>query len=77
MYSLYPRAFFKALFRLLAKVCSYNDVNKMGANNLAIVFGPNILRSKDETALSAIENSAVVNDFAKVLISNFDYVTGN
>lgn len=77
MYSLYSRAFFKALFKLLAKVCSYSDINKMGANNLAIVFGPNILRSKDETTFSAIENSAVVNDFAKILISNFDYITGN
>jgi hypothetical protein len=49
----------------------------MGANNLAIVFGPNILRAKDENALSAIENSAVVNDFAKVLINNFNHLVGN
>jgi len=65
----------KALFGLVNKVMQNSDVNKMGAANLAIVFGPNVLRSKDQTPFSAIEDSQLVNDFAMVMIQYFEFLT--
>jgi len=38
----------KALFLFLKKVSEQSDLNRMTASNLAIVFGPNVLRSRGE-----------------------------
>lgn len=35
-------------FSFLADVASESDVNKMNVTNLAIVFAPNLMRSRDE-----------------------------
>ena len=38
------------LLAFLCEVAEHEEANKMGVNNLAIVFGPNILRTEDEAA---------------------------
>ena len=38
------------LLAFLCEVAEHEEANKMGVNNLAIVFGPNILRTQDEAA---------------------------
>eukprot|EP00299_Pterocystis_sp_00344_P016588 c8319_g1_i1.p2 GENE.c8319_g1_i1~~c8319_g1_i1.p2 ORF type:complete len:261 (-),score=59.40 c8319_g1_i1:67-849(-) len=38
-----------ALFGLLVEISSQSGVNKMGPKNLAVVFGPNILRPANDT----------------------------
>jgi hypothetical protein len=43
-------AILKALFTFLREVAAKSDVNRMTASNLAIVFGPNLLWSRDATA---------------------------
>lgn len=50
--------FLKDLFlphRFLDEVQSYSGVNKMSVQNLATVFGPNILRPKVEDPLTIME----------------------
>lgn len=41
--------------RFLDEVQSYSGVNKMSVQNLATVFGPNILRPKVEDPLTIME----------------------
>lgn len=44
-----------ATTRFLDEVQSYSGINKMSAQNLATVFGPNILRPKVEDPLTIME----------------------
>jgi len=62
---------------LLAKVVENSAINKMTTANLAIIFGPTMLRSRDETMISAIEDSTVVNEFTRSLIENYGFLLGN
>lgn len=45
-------------FRFLDEVQSHANENKMSAQNLATVFGPNILRAKMEDPVSMMEGEA-------------------
>lgn len=45
-------------FRFLDEVQSYANENKMSVQNLATVFGPNILRAKMEDPVSMMEGKA-------------------
>jgi len=49
----------KYLIEHLARIAEYEATNKMGPQNLAIVFGPNILRSKEENALTLLTDMNV------------------
>jgi len=60
------------LLSFLSKVSSYSEKNKMTAVNLATVFGPNILRPKNETSQTAQLESPFVNKVAQVLIQFYD-----
>lgn len=54
--------FLKDLFlphRFLDEVQSYSGVNKMSVQNLATVFGPNILRPKVEDPLTIMEGELI------------------
>ena len=50
------------LFLLLYKIEEKSDVNRMSSQNLAIVFGPNLLRSASLDDVSAFEDSQKCNN---------------
>uniref|UniRef100_A0A8C9A606 Rho GTPase-activating protein 24 n=1 Tax=Prolemur simus TaxID=1328070 RepID=A0A8C9A606_PROSS len=58
--------------RFLDEVQSYSGVNKMSVQNLATVFGPNILRPKVEDPLTIMEGTVVVQQLMSVMISKHD-----
>ncbi|XP_069741746.1 rho GTPase-activating protein 22-like isoform X2 [Narcine bancroftii] len=55
--------------RFLDEVQSYSSVNKMSVQNLATVFGPNILRPKLEDPVTIMEGTSLVQHLMTVLIS--------
>ncbi|KAK1345763.1 hypothetical protein QTO34_008227 [Cnephaeus nilssonii] len=62
----------KYICRFLDEVQSYSGVNKMSAQNLATVFGPNILRPKMEDPLTIMEGTVVVQQLMSMMISKHD-----
>jgi len=60
------------LLSFLDKVSLHAEKNKMPAANLATVFGPNILRTKNDTTQSAQLESPFVNKITQVLIQFHD-----
>ncbi|XP_078386847.1 rho GTPase-activating protein 22 isoform X2 [Cetorhinus maximus] len=70
-----PRANYnllKYICRFLDEVQSYSGVNKMSVQNLATVFGPNILRPKLEDPVTIMEGTSLVQHLMTVLISEHD-----
>ncbi|KAL4631325.1 rho GTPase-activating protein 24-like [Arapaima gigas] len=66
-----PVANFNLLYYIccfLHEVQSYSHINKMSSQNLATVFGPNILRPKAEDPESIIEGAALVQQLMSELI---------
>ncbi|XP_036404680.1 rho GTPase-activating protein 24-like [Megalops cyprinoides] len=66
-----PVANFNLLYyicRFLNEVQSYSHINKMSTQNLATVFGPNILRPKAEDPESIIGGAALVQQLMSELI---------
>ncbi|XP_055517801.1 rho GTPase-activating protein 22-like isoform X1 [Leucoraja erinacea] len=55
--------------RFLDEVQSYSSVNKMSVQNLATVFGPNILRPKLEDPVTIMKGTSLVQHLMTVLIS--------
>ncbi|XP_067413211.1 rho GTPase-activating protein 24 isoform X2 [Emydura macquarii macquarii] len=62
----------KYICRFLDEVQSYSGVNKMSVQNLATVFGPNILRPKVEDPLTIMEGTAVVQQLMSMMISEHE-----
>ncbi|XP_053709428.1 rho GTPase-activating protein 24 isoform X2 [Synchiropus splendidus] len=62
----------KYICRFLDEVQSYSGVNKMSVQNLATVFGPNILRSKIEDPVAIMEGTVLVQQLMAVLIGQHD-----
>ncbi|XP_057674983.1 rho GTPase-activating protein 24 isoform X2 [Corythoichthys intestinalis] len=62
----------KYICRFLDEVQSYSGVNKMSVQNLATVFGPNILRPKVEDPVAIMEGTALVQQLMAVLIGRHD-----
>ncbi|XP_077157102.1 rho GTPase-activating protein 24 isoform X1 [Paroedura picta] len=62
----------KYICRFLDEVQSYSGVNKMSVQNLATVFGPNILRPKVEDPLTIMEGTVVVQQLMSMLISEHE-----
>nr|XP_028599485.1 rho GTPase-activating protein 24 isoform X2 [Podarcis muralis] len=58
--------------RFLDEVQSYSGVNKMSVQNLATVFGPNILRPKVEDPLTIMEGTVVVQQLMSMMISEHE-----
>uniref|UniRef100_A0A2I3GJX0 Rho GTPase activating protein 22 n=1 Tax=Nomascus leucogenys TaxID=61853 RepID=A0A2I3GJX0_NOMLE len=59
----------KPLFdRFLDEVQAYSNVNKMSVQNLATVFGPNILRPQVEDPVTIMEGTSLVQHLMTVLI---------
>uniref|UniRef100_A0A673WUJ3 Rho GTPase activating protein 22 n=1 Tax=Salmo trutta TaxID=8032 RepID=A0A673WUJ3_SALTR len=59
----------KYICRFLDEVQSHSSQNKMSVQNLATVFGPNILRPKMEDAQTMMEGSSQVHHLMTILIS--------
>uniref|UniRef100_A0A3Q3ID67 Rho GTPase activating protein 24 n=1 Tax=Monopterus albus TaxID=43700 RepID=A0A3Q3ID67_MONAL len=62
----------KYICRFLDEVQSYSGVNKMSVQNLATVFGPNILRPKVEDPVAIMEGTVLVQQLMAVLIGQHD-----
>ncbi|CAL9682115.1 unnamed protein product [Knipowitschia caucasica] len=62
----------KYICRFLDEVQSYSGVNKMSVQNLATVFGPNILRPKVEDPVTIMEGAVLVQQLMAVLIGRHD-----
>ncbi|XP_064165162.1 rho GTPase-activating protein 24 isoform X3 [Anguilla rostrata] len=62
----------KYICRFLDEVQSYSGVNKMSVQNLATVFGPNILRPKVEDPVAIMEGTVLVQQLMSVLIGSHD-----
>ncbi|KJE95981.1 hypothetical protein CAOG_06359 [Capsaspora owczarzaki ATCC 30864] len=61
-------ALLKRLLGFLLEVSRGAAVNKMALENLATVFGPNILKREGETPLDMVKNTATVNSVCNQLI---------
>jgi hypothetical protein len=48
--------------------------NKMNEANLAIVFGPNLLRPQNESMLRMIQDARHVNGVIRSLLEEFDFL---
>ncbi|XP_029465488.1 rho GTPase-activating protein 22 isoform X2 [Rhinatrema bivittatum] len=62
----------KYICKFLDEVQSYSSINKMSVQNLATVFGPNILRPKIEDPVTIMEGTSLVQHLMAVLISEHD-----
>ncbi|XP_034048392.1 rho GTPase-activating protein 24 isoform X2 [Thalassophryne amazonica] len=62
----------KYICRFLDEVQSYSGVNKMSVQNLATVFGPNILRPKVEDPVAIMEGTVLVQQLMALLIGRHD-----
>uniref|UniRef100_A0A8B9GVT4 Rho GTPase activating protein 24 n=1 Tax=Astyanax mexicanus TaxID=7994 RepID=A0A8B9GVT4_ASTMX len=58
----------------LDEVQSYSGVNKMSVQNLATVFGPNILRPKVEDPVAIMEGAVLVQQLMAVLIGQHSVI---
>ncbi|XP_054612259.1 rho GTPase-activating protein 24 isoform X2 [Dunckerocampus dactyliophorus] len=62
----------KYICRFLDEVQSYSGVNKMSVQNLATVFGPNILRPKVQDPVAIMEGTVLVQQLMALLIGRHD-----
>ena len=67
------RVILQFLMTYLNTLTSYSDVNKMTAHNLAIVFGPALLRKEVETIHQMIADSPLVISSIRLLIEEYEY----
>jgi hypothetical protein len=65
------RATLKRLMGFLVKVSKHADVNKMALHNLATVFGPNLLGTRDKNIMAMVESTAQVNNVTNYLIQEY------
>lgn len=59
----------KYIFKFLCQIIDRKDLNKMTGSNLAIVFGPNLLWSKDKCA--SLASISAINYFTEFLLDNY------
>ncbi|RXM36887.1 Rho GTPase-activating protein 22, partial [Acipenser ruthenus] len=62
----------KYICKFLDEVQSHSNENKMSVQNLATVFGPNILRPKFEDPVTIMEGTSLVQHLMTVLISKHE-----
>lgn len=65
------RVIFKKLVGLFEKVSKKQEINKMGARNLAIVFSPMLLRSNISNLYKLLEESEAANTTIEFCIENY------
>lgn len=59
----------KFILKFLCQIIDRKDLNKMTSSNLAIVFGPNLLWSKDKCA--SLASISAINYFTEFLLDNY------
>ncbi|XP_052426901.1 rho GTPase-activating protein 22 [Carassius gibelio] len=64
----------KYICKFLDEVQSHENENKMGVQNLATVFGPNILRPNMEDPVAIMEGTSLVQHLMTLLISNHEHL---
>jgi len=62
------------LVDFLARVAARSEVNFMHIQNVATVFGPNLLRPKNQSALEMIGHTAVICNVVDLLIREYDNI---
>lgn len=63
------------MLQFLSRVADKEPINKMGAANLATVFGPNLLRRPDsEINASAVQDYAIINSITQTLIEQSENI---
>jgi hypothetical protein len=71
----FPLIYYKVLQLLilhLSRIASYSDLNKMDCSNLAIVFGPTLMRSRDPAA--HIVNMGHQNAVIEAMVSQAEWL---
>lgn len=58
----------------LKKVSDHKDENKMGPNNLAIVFGPSIFRTTDDSAVRMLTDAPLLSGCVQMFLLEFDFI---
>eukprot|EP01102_Stenamoeba_stenopodia_P003312 TRINITY_DN1325_c0_g1_i1.p1 TRINITY_DN1325_c0_g1~~TRINITY_DN1325_c0_g1_i1.p1 ORF type:complete len:937 (-),score=215.34 TRINITY_DN1325_c0_g1_i1:57-2867(-) len=71
------RIILERLIGLLSLVAQRANENKMTANNLAIVFGPALMRRKVENVKQVVQDSPVIIRIVRVLIEDFAFFFKN
>lgn len=64
----------EATFNVLHMAQKYSDVNMMTCRNLAIVFGPNILRNRNDTPLAALKDNAFITRVVELMIMEYEAI---
>jgi len=66
----------KSLIEHLKRVAGHSDTNMMKASNLSIIFGPNLLRSKESEAnpLVALADNSQQSKVVEILIDQVDEI---
>ena len=62
----------RIIFELLSEFSKRSNVNLMTSSNLAIVFAPNLLRSRNENLLLAMREIGWVNSLTAKMIDNYN-----
>ncbi|KAJ3449124.1 gtpase-activating protein bem3 [Anaeramoeba flamelloides] len=60
------------LCTFLKEVASFEQYNKMGPDNLSLVFSPNLLRTEDESVSITIEDAPIAKTLMKTFITDYD-----
>jgi 23S rRNA A2030 N6-methylase RlmJ len=72
-----PRANFlviKELVLLMTEVAAESERNKMTTSNLAIVFAPNMIKSRNEELRTIMQDTPFINSFLRKVIENYNAV---
>jgi len=67
----------KFLAELLRDISSLSHINKMTSSNLAIIFGPTVMRPQTEDGVKMIEDARHVNGVFLLIIDEYDYLFNN
>ncbi|PRP85552.1 hypothetical protein PROFUN_06784 [Planoprotostelium fungivorum] len=67
----------RRILEMLVAVRDYQDVNRMTSNNLAIVFGNNLLRSVENDPARMLLDTPKTNSVVCDMIENFNFIFGD
>ncbi|KAF2073654.1 hypothetical protein CYY_005039 [Polysphondylium violaceum] len=67
----------KFLAELLRDISSLSHKNKMTSSNLAIIFGPTVMRPQQEDGVKMIEDARHVNGIFLLIIDEYDFLFNN
>ncbi|KAJ5071318.1 rho/rac/cdc gtpase-activating protein [Anaeramoeba ignava] len=62
----------KALIEFLTEIPKYSQENKMGIRNVAVVFGPNLIRRENPTTMQVVEDATFQESLCKTFIENYE-----